>query len=122
MPLFVRPGWRIEGKSGQRGVHGRYTEKGRTRGPELHRRRRDRQRTATTKLGSGGKFSGFETRGRGLLGLEGVRAEGSPWGLFTMAVEAGTGRSRELNMAINGCLCVYVSRINSAIYGHNVGF
>ena len=109
MPSFVRPGWRIEGKSGQRGVHGIYPEQPTTRRPELHRRRLERQRTATTKLGSGDKFSGFETRGRGLLGLEGVRAEGSPRGLFIIAVEAGTGRSRELSVAINGCLWVYVS-------------
>ena len=55
-------------------------------------------------LGSGVKFSGFEARGRGLFGLEGFRVEGSPWGLFILVVGAGTGRSRELNMVINGYL------------------
>ena len=67
------------------------------------------------KLGSSVKFSGFEARGRGLFGLEGVRVEGSPWGLFILAVGAGTGRSRELNMVINGYLFMNVSLISLAI-------
>jgi hypothetical protein len=39
------------------------------RGPGLHRRRRNHERTAATKLGSGDKYSGFEARGRGILCL-----------------------------------------------------
>ena len=52
--------------------------------------------------GVGGLWKG--TRGLGGAGWRGV-----PLGQFIVAEGAGTGRSRELNVAINGCLCMYVS-------------
>ena len=57
------------------------------------------------------------------MGLEGVRAEGSPRGLFIMAVGAGMGWSRELNLAIMAvCACTFhgsIRRFKAIMLGSN---
>ena len=68
----------------------------------FNRRRRRRSAPASNCSGVGGPWTG--DRGLGGAGLRGV-----PRGQFIVAEGASTGRSRELNVAINGCLCMYVS-------------
>ena len=60
---------------------------------------------------------------KGARGLGGAGWRGVPRGQFIVAEEASTGRSRKLNMAINGCLCKNVSgsvrQFKAILLGYN---